>query len=249
LICFIEVSSHTTHFDILSPLTLIVGKMKSYGNDYGTSSGKEAYSFKETGGAVQRTSVYIISGGPGCGKTTIINGLKSLGYYTLPETAEQVIYGEIEYGGEILPWNKARYSDFQRAVYSLQKIQERRIPEYTLAISDRSLWDVVAYARFGDVEVPKGIEKDLEKAPYKTVFIPDRLPTLEKTSIRREDEKKSEDLHKIIGDVYDESGLEVVRVPVFGTKQERVDYVKSYLEREDLSKLISQIPTLGQSTA
>jgi len=208
--------------------------MKGYGNDYEKDGGKE---------------VYIISGGPGCGKTTIIEGLKKLGYYTLLETAEQIIYGEIEYGGEIVPWNKAKYADFQRAVYSLQKIQERRIPKYTRAVSDRSLWDVVAYSRFGEVEVPRGIEKDLEKAPYKAVFIPDRLPTLEKTAIRREDEKKAEDLHKIIGDVYDESGLEVIRVPVFGTKKERVDFVRSYIERDTLSKIISQIPTLGQSTA
>jgi len=208
--------------------------MKGYVNSYGANNGKE---------------VYILSGGPGCGKTTIINGLKSLGYYTLPETAEQVIYGEIEYGGEILPWNKHKYADFQKAVYSLQKIQERRIPEYTRAISDRSLWDVVAYSRFGEIETPLGIEKDLEKAPYTAVFIPDRLPTLEKTTIRREDERKAQDLHNLIGEVYDESGLEVIRVPVFGTKQERVDFVRSYIERENLSRIISQIPTLSQSIA
>jgi len=196
-----------------------------------------------------RKEIYIISGGPGCGKTTLINSLKSLGYYTVPEAAEQIISGEIEYGGEILPWNKPKYAEFQRAVYSLQKIQERRIPEKATAISDRSLWDVVAYSRFGEIEPPKGIFNEIARAPYRIVFIPDQLPALERTNIRREDEKKAEELHEAIREVYDESGLEVVRVPVFGTKQERVDYVRSYIEGEGLSKIISQIPTSSQSTA
>lgn len=196
-----------------------------------------------------RKEIYVISGGPGCGKTTLISGLKNLGYYTVPEAAEQIIRGEIECGGEMVPWNSSRYAEFQNAVYSLQKIQERRIPEKATAISDRSLWDVVAYSRFGKTEPPKGIYKNLEKAPYKAVFIPDRLPILERSEIRREDEEKARKLHEIIGEVYEESGLEVIKVPCFETPQERIDFVRKYIEGANLSEITSQTPTSAQSTA
>ena len=50
------------------------------------------------------TKRYIISGGPGSGKTTLVQHLRLLGYPTVRETAREIIEWNLERGGKILPW-------------------------------------------------------------------------------------------------------------------------------------------------
>lgn len=70
------VSSNTTHLDIPSSPIPIVRKMAGFENGYWTNGRKE---------------VYIISGGPSCGKTTMTDGLRERRYYIVPEASEQII--------------------------------------------------------------------------------------------------------------------------------------------------------------
>src|SRR5690606_41539226 len=54
---------------------------------------------------------YIITGGPGVGKTTLINELNNYGYQTVQECARKIIKGQIKTKSEGLPWkNKGLYS-------------------------------------------------------------------------------------------------------------------------------------------
>ena len=46
----------------------------------------------------------IITGGPGFGKTTILNHLQNAGFNTFEEVARIVIKEELEIGSDVLPW-------------------------------------------------------------------------------------------------------------------------------------------------
>jgi predicted ATPase len=50
------------------------------------------------------SNLIVITGGPGAGKTTLINHLNDLGYETSREVARNVIENQQERGGNALPW-------------------------------------------------------------------------------------------------------------------------------------------------
>ena len=48
--------------------------------------------------------IYVITGGPGVGKTTVIEGLEKRGFFVVHECAREVIKEETEKGTDVLPW-------------------------------------------------------------------------------------------------------------------------------------------------
>lgn len=54
---------------------------------------------------------HVITGGPGSGKTSLINELNNNGFLTVPEEGRRIIKEQIEFSGEGLPWkNKAAFA-------------------------------------------------------------------------------------------------------------------------------------------
>ena len=55
---------------------------------------------------------FVITGGPGVGKTTLLNALSTNGYKTIPEAARTIIREETSLNGDALSWkNKQLYTD------------------------------------------------------------------------------------------------------------------------------------------
>lgn len=53
---------------------------------------------------MKSTYFYIITGGPGVGKTALIEELNRQGFSTVPEDARRIIKEQIDLGGDGLPW-------------------------------------------------------------------------------------------------------------------------------------------------
>ena len=51
-----------------------------------------------------KTGLYVITGGPGTGKTSLIEELKTVGYQTVKEVARDIIKEQQLQGGNALPW-------------------------------------------------------------------------------------------------------------------------------------------------
>ena len=51
-----------------------------------------------------KTGLYVITGGPGTGKTSLIEELKIVGYQTVKEVARDIIKEQQQQGGDALPW-------------------------------------------------------------------------------------------------------------------------------------------------
>jgi predicted ATPase len=91
-------------------------------------------------------NLYIVTGGPGSGKTTALVALEELGFSFVPEIARQIIQEQVRDHGDALPWaNRERYTRLmlQRSIRSYR--QHARIRRITFA--DRGIPDTLAYAR------------------------------------------------------------------------------------------------------
>jgi len=54
---------------------------------------------------VTNSNLFVISGGPGAGKTTTLLAMEKFGFPYVPEAARQIIQGQTQSGGTALPQN------------------------------------------------------------------------------------------------------------------------------------------------
>ena len=175
---------------------------------------------------------YVITGGPGVGKTTLIEELKAQGYATVPEASRMVILEEQQKNTGILPWTNLY--EFQKLVVQKQQelevkvIQEARCIPNSAAENfiflDRGMIDNIAYCREGRIAVPEELEKAVAGVSYAGIFLLDPLSSYAQDAQRKEDGEKAEKLHQFIQEVYQEQGYAIIQVPVLSV-EERVSFL------------------------
>ena len=61
-------------------------------------------------------NLIVITGGPGSGKTSLLNAFSEDGYQVVPEVARNIIREQLEQGGNALPWqNNQSLTDLMSA--------------------------------------------------------------------------------------------------------------------------------------
>jgi len=149
---------------------------------------------------------YILTGGPGTGKSTLLMELHKRGIYAMKEAAEYLIQRGIR------PENGLE--SFQRKLLETQLEWEREIPlEIKIAFSDRGIPDGIAYYKIGNLEPPKKLLEAARNTNYAGIFILDPLLTYQNTDVRRENEETALRIHEEIKRVYEELGYKPFRIP------------------------------------
>ena len=168
---------------------------------------------------------YILTGGPGVGKTTILNGLRTAGEITLDEAAREIISEQQRKEFGVLPWTDL--AGFQRLTMGRQLQQEKEISlvKPPRIFQDRSLVDGIAYAEEGGVDSPRGIYQFIQQADYTKVFFLEQLPFYQQDGERKEDHELAKRIHDRLYQVYDRLGFDIVTVPICGSIKERVQFV------------------------
>lgn len=158
----------------------------------------------------------MITGGPGAGKTTTLNELRSMGYQVVPEAARMII----EHG-----WGDPRrdLAAFQKKVVALQLSLEQMVDD--AAFCDRGLPDIIAYSRLGSIE-----PIELPKHRYAGVFLIDPVP-FQNDSVRWESKEQARIIHDEIERAYLELNYKIVKVPVLSPK-ERAEFIVKKLRGE-----------------
>ncbi|MDU1890771.1 MAG: AAA family ATPase [Dysgonomonas sp.] len=172
-----------------------------------------------------KNNFYIITGGPGVGKTTLLEVLRSRGYNCMPEVARNIIKEQMEVGGDALPWKDTRkYSDLMLS---------RSIDDYVklsvleeLYFFDRGIPDTYGYEVLMNFELSQQLKYAVENYRYNlTAFI---LPPW-KEIYETDDERKQNfdtaiQTYETMTSVYKKLGYNLIEVPKL-TADNRANFV------------------------
>ena len=176
------------------------------------------------------TSKIVISGGPGGGKTTIINSLMDMGYFCYDEISKgliekfkksdnQNIFIESPVKFSSILWKK-REEQYKNSI--IQK-------KYDIVFFDRSLLDVTSYLEFVNKR-NFNLEKKLGNFSYDIVFL--IKPTKSfytKDFSRHENFNQSMKIHNILEKNY-KNHFKTVNVP-FKKLSERLNFIIKFCKK------------------
>lgn len=172
--------------------------------------------------------VYVITGGPGFGKTTVLNLLGELGFPVCPESAREIlstITMEPGFDGRfVIPANFEEIIAWKRIDFL------HSTAAGTLAFSDRGLPDQVAYSRYKKKE-PSGFidEKALNERYAPFVFVtPPWKEIYAGDEVRRESFEEASLLHGYILSSYRKYGYETIDLPLESPGR-RVRFILDFL--------------------
>lgn len=168
---------------------------------------------------VKRAEVsrYVITGGPGSGKSAIIKHLRSLGYNCFDEYARDFIDKELKRGGDKVPWLDSEGFD--------NEVLKGRMKQWKRGIKgvnfyDRGVVDSMAYLKNAGLGIPHKFIEAGKKYTYKRVFfLPPWRRIYTQDDERKESFREAKKIGKLIKEVYKKMGYDVVKVPNGGVKE------------------------------
>lgn len=169
--------------------------------------------------------LYVITGGPGSGKSTLIEALAKHGICTMPESGRAIIQDQVAIGGEALPWSD------QRAFAELMLGWELRSYRAALRLSgpvifDRGVPDVLGYLRLSGLPVPSHVDHAAQIFRYhRRVFIaPPWLEIYASDAERKQSFEEAQATYEVLTETYSALGYNLIPLPL-DSIQERVRFV------------------------
>jgi predicted ATPase len=165
----------------------------------------------------------VITGGPGTGKTTLIEELKQRKYQVVEEVATSIIKRDLAAGME----HPAKDRDkFESEIIHEQLLLEKRLKRKSVSFLDRGAIDGLIYYELDGLNVPKKFTKQVQTAKYDLIFFLDFLSTYEQNEVRTEPFELALKNHKLLARTYKDFGYgdKFIQVPGLSIS-ERADFV------------------------
>lgn len=173
---------------------------------------------------------YVITGGPGSGKTSLISMLADMGYVTVPEAARTIINEGLA-RSETLEQIRGDEQAWQSKILRRILDNEARTNPYILTFFDRGAHDGLAHLRYYGHEPPHEWQTLAGAKPYHTVFLLEPLPDFENDYARTENADFTDKITGMMADAYAEHEMEPVRIP-YGTPEERLKQILLHLQAD-----------------
>lgn len=175
---------------------------------------------------MSRHTTAVLTAGPTAGKSSTIRELSGRGYYTVPEAARIYFDQRISEGDD--PHDVKQEPTFHDSIESIDQELDASVPatETGVVFSDRGYVDNLAYRRHANAWVPEHVF-DACVDRYDYVFLLDRLEHRDDPA-RTEDESEATELHETIRTAYEETGHDVIEIPVMDVET-RANMIESHV--------------------
>jgi len=172
--------------------------------------------------------VFVITGGPGFGKTTVVNLLDKLGFPVGHESARALLSNNIKQNESV---NRLQIPpDFERIVATKRIEFLQSIDREIIAFSDRGLPDQIAYSWYKKKTPSVFLSEMVSKnryapnvfvtPPWQSIFVQDE--------IRRETYEEAIEIHSSILKAYAQNGYDLVNLPLVNP-EERIGFILNFL--------------------
>lgn len=175
---------------------------------------------------------FILTGAPGCGKTSILAALRDQGYAVVPEAATDVIARQQARGVDE-PWTRPEFID---QIVGLQHARQLEAGQNGASVQlyDRSPVCTLALARYLDQPVPARLADEIKRLIdqqifQRPVFFVRPIGFIQPTSARRISYAESLAFERLHESAYREHGFELIDVPPAPVR-ERAALVARHLE-------------------
>ncbi len=169
-------------------------------------------------------NLFIVTGGPGSGKSTLIDALASRGIATMPEAGRAIIQDQVAIGGDALPWaDRCKFAELMLS----WELRSRRAAQTvdSPVIFDRGVPDVLGYLRLCALPVPPHALKAAQlfryhrrvliAPPWQAIFTHDRE--------RKQSFAEAQATYQALVDVYLSLDYELFHLPL-APVEERVQF-------------------------
>lgn len=177
-----------------------------------------------------KKQIYILTGGPGFGKTQLINELRHSGYLCSGEFARDLIESQIQTGGAILPWKNPRL--FQQEVLKMRIAFFDSVPDDALAFADRAIPDQLAFAQYKGFGAPEILVQSALKYRYAPqVFVTPPWPEIFRNdAIRSETLDEAVRIHEFVLKTYTDLNYTIIELPLLPVIQRKEYLLQTILK-------------------
>lgn len=178
-----------------------------------------------------KKEIIVITGGPGTGKTTIIDQLIEQGHTCYSEISRQVTMEAKKQGIEQLFLEKPLL--FSELLLEGRKKQYYSATEETSStiFLDRGIPDILAYMHYIGDSYPSFFDLACKEHTYSKVFVlPPWEEIYESDEARYENYDQAKLIFEHLKETYQKYGYQLIEVPK-GTVDERIQFIFSELEK------------------
>lgn len=181
----------------------------------------------------ERKNFYILTGGPGSGKSSIIERLKQRGYLHVEEVGRQIIKEQLAIGGDALHWgDRVKFRDLMlsRSIADFLQIEESEKPVFF----DRGIPELIGYSYLIKEPVSDELWHAAKQFRYNPhVFIaPPWQEIYQKDTERMQDFQEAIETYTCVQKSYLECGYTVIELPKVDVDA-RVQFMLSHITTQN----------------